>query len=688
MIEQWRGMSFAVPVAMINQITGNIAQVPSGEGQAIAKAKNYTGIVKKVDDIAQQVTVRIDYQENGNAVNGSGTIVGKEGNTYSVLTACHVVSRACESENLMNNWVITMPDGEKITVKSGKDAVTILNPAIDVAVIRFTSNKNYAVATIGNYTTRGKQWLFMTGFPGKDQSKQRLLTAGTVQAKEEAAFNTKDQYSMRNGQELVYTNQSSRGMSGGGVFDIEGKLVGVNTGSEDTIIASEKNKKGFEEISLGYSLGVPIMTVLGIAEAAQFSTQNFPKVVNLAIEVNDNEIQQIKAQLFRFQIPQTGATVADWVNYGNALWRAGENIEAVKAFDQAIALLGKEGKGENLANIYYAKGLALASFRDRLVTNFQKAREKGEEALTAFQQATTTFPQFSNAWRWQGIMLRFLKRYPEALIAYEQAIAKGDKTDFVPYVGQGNVLRELKRYPEALASYERAINLKPTNPWTYSDRGKLYEQKGEKELALQDYNEAIKLSPQSADLYYDRGYLYHQKREKELALQDYNQAIKLDPQSVKAYSMRAFLVQLWDGEKELALQDCNQVIKLQPQWEGGYACRGSIYWMGEVDGEKELAIQNFNQAIKLNPESQMAYFPRGLLYYSKGEKELALKDFNQAIKFDPEGAGGYHERGLLHLEMNNPQQAIQDLTIAAKLYYEQGNPIYERVLEKLKQLGQ
>ena len=687
-INQWRGMSFAVPVATINQITGNMAQVPSGEDQAIEKAKNYTGIVKKVDDIAQQVTVRIDYQENGEAVNGSGTIVGKEGNTYFLLTACHVVATGCKSENLMNNWVITMPDGEKITVKSGKDAVTILNPAIDVAVIRFTSNKNYAVATIGNYTTKGKQWLFMTGFPGKDQSKQRLLTAGTLKAKDEAAFSTKDQYSLDNGNELVYTNQSSGGMSGGGVFDTEGKLVGVNTGSEDTIIASDKNKKGFEEISLGYSLGVPIMTVLGIAEVANFSTQNFPKVANPAVEVNDNEIQQIKAQLFRFQIPQSGATVADWVNYGNALWRAGENIEAVTAFDKAIALLGKDGKGENLANIYYAKGLALASFRDRLVTNFQKAREKGEEALKAFQQATTTFPQFSNAWRWQGIMLRFLKRYPEALIAYEQAITRSDKTDFVLYVGHGNALRELKRYPEALASYERAINLKPTNPWTYSDRGRLYEQKGEKELALQDYNQALKLSPQSADLYYDRGYLYHQKREKELAFKDFEQAIKLDPQSVKTYSMRALLFQLWDGEKQLALQDCNQVIKLQPQWEGGYACRGSIYWMGEVDGEKELAIQNFNQAIKLNPESQMAYFPRGLLYYSKGEKELALKDFNQAIKFDPEGAGGYRERGLLHLEMNNPQQAIQDLTIAAKLYYEQGNPIYERVLEKLEQLGQ
>jgi tetratricopeptide (TPR) repeat protein/S1-C subfamily serine protease len=662
-INQWRSMSFAVPVATINQIAGDVAKVPSGEGQAVAQAKNYTGIVKKVDDIAQQVTVRIDYQENGEAVNGSGTIVGKEGNTYFLLTACHVVATGCKSENLMNNWVITMPDGEKIVVKSGKDAVTILNPAIDVAVIRFTSTKNYVVATIGNYTTRGKQWLFMAVFPGKDQSKQRLLTAGTLKAKDEAAFNTKDKYSMENGQELVYTNQSSAGMSGGGVFDTEGKLVGVNTGSEDTIIASEKNKKGFEEISLGYSLGVPIMAVLGIAEVAKFSTENFPKVANPAVEANANEIQQIKTQLFRFQIPQSGATVADWVNYGNSLWRAEEFTEAVKAFDLAISLSDKESSRDILAQIYYAKGLALSHFSQSLfLTNFQKAAEKREEALTAFQQATKTDSGFSNAWRWQGAILRFLKRYPEALIAYEQAIT-GDKTDFVPYVGRGNMLSELKRYPEALVSYERAINLKPTHPWAYSGRGDLYENKGEKELALKDYNQAIKLNPQDASVYVDRGILYKNKREKELALKDFKTAILIDPQSPFVYISRG-LFYLQNGENELALKDYNQAIKLQPKRQGGYISRGLFY---DQNGKNELAFQDYNQAILINPQSEMAYVGRGNVYADKGEKDLALKDFNKAISIDSQFDLAYSNRGNFYFQNGEKDLALQDYNQAIKL---------------------
>jgi tetratricopeptide (TPR) repeat protein/S1-C subfamily serine protease len=642
-INQWRGMSFAVPVATINQIVGGVAKVPSGESQAVTKAKNYTGIVKKVDDIAQQVTVRIDAPDGSN---GSGTIVGKEGNTYSLLTACHVpvLLKSCQSENLINNLVITMPDGEKITVKSAKDAVTILNPAIDVAVIRFTSNKNYAVATIGNYTTKGKQWLFMTGFPGKDQSKQRLLTAGTVHGKDEAAFSTKDQYSMGNGNELVYTNQSSGGMSGGGVFDTEGQLVGVNTGSED-------NYLGGKEVSWGYSLGVPITTFLGIAEAANFSTQNFPKVANPVVEINANEIEQVKAQLFRFQIPKSGAEVADWVNYGNVLWRAGENTEAVMAFDQAIALLGKEGKGENLANIYYAKGLALSK------------DEKKEGALKAFQQATATLPKFPNAWRWQGSVLFDLQLYPEALIAYDQAIDKGDKTDFVPYFQRGVVLIQLKRYPEALASLERAINLQPTHPWPYNGRGAFYIAKGENELAFNDLNQAIKLNPQSATAYNNRGIIYRQKKEKELALNDYNQAIKLDSQSATAYNNRGVLYNA-NGEKELAFNDFNQAIKLDSQSATAYNNRGNIY---KEKGEKELALNDYNQAIKLRPQFEMAYNNRGLLYAERGEKELALKDYTEAIKVEPQYPPSYVNRGNIYKEKGETELALKDYTEAIKL---------------------
>jgi tetratricopeptide (TPR) repeat protein len=101
-----------------------------------------------------------------------------------------------------------------------------------------------------------------------------------------------------------------------------------------------------------------------------------------------------------------------------------------------------------------------------------------------------------------------------------------------------------------------------------------------------------------------------------------------------------------------------------------------------------IAINSGIKAINFKPTHPWAYSNRGVLYKDKGEKELALKDYNQAILLNPKNANAYANRGILYAQMNNLQQAIQDLKTAAKLFYEQGNPVYQQVLEKLKQLGQ
>jgi tetratricopeptide (TPR) repeat protein len=482
---------------------------------------------------------------------------------------------------------------------------------------------------------------------------------------------------MDEGRELVYTNQSSGGMSGGGVFDTEGRLGGVNT-------ASEVDTLGGQEIDVGYSLGIPITTFLGIAEAAQFSTLSFPKIANPAVEVNDSEIQQIKAQLFRFQLPQLGSTVVDWLNYGNSLWRAGEYTESIKAFDQAISLLGKEGSQSILAQAYYAKGLALTDLGQSLIpSNNQKALGKHEEALTAFQQATKTFFNFSNAWYWEGNTLAALQRYPEALIAYEQAIDKNQKDDFVPYIGRGNMLSELKRYSEALASYNQAIILKPNHPWIYNNRGMLYVEIGKIDLAITDFTKATQLNPQYTQAYGNRGTAYNNIGQKEFALQDYNKVIEIDPQDFLAYFNRGFIF-YEIGQKELAFQDYNQSIKINSNYDQSYVNRGVLY---AETNRKNLALQDYNKAIELNPKNAQVYNNRGNVYKDLNQNQLAINDYSKAININPKYAKAYLNRGLLYQKTNSFQMAKQDFQNAAKFFYEEGNIVlYQYMVDMIKSI--
>jgi tetratricopeptide (TPR) repeat protein len=111
--------------------------------------ENLSGIAKTIRDKAEQFTVRIDYP-NGN---GSGVIVAKNGNTYYVLTAQHVVENAEEYE-------IVTPDDKKYKV-DGSNITT--KGSADLAVVQFQSDETYQVATLADYKTEFEE----------DQEKQQ-----------------------------------------------------------------------------------------------------------------------------------------------------------------------------------------------------------------------------------------------------------------------------------------------------------------------------------------------------------------------------------------------------------------------------------------------------------------------------------------------------------------------------------
>ena len=710
----------AIENAPVEQIPQTVISQASSEGNNTPK---YTGIVKQIDDIAEKITVRIDV---ANGKNGSGVIIGKQGNTYYIATACHVVSlprsgRKCTTEKLLDTFTLTTPDGEKHTLTSAPNQIIIPNPDFDVAVIKFTSDKTYQVAELGDYQLETTQWLFLSGFPGQDTNKQRSLTAGIFVTKDFGQLVTKDRFSLSNGNGLIYTNLSFGGMSGGAVLDTQGRVVGINTGSEDEVFISSDDVK---EISLGYSLGIPMTTFLGLASREKVFAESLRVISTPAKKINDKESALSIAQVtfFKdFKEPPKDSNALEWLKLGNELWRTSflAYEDAVAAFNQAIQKLEKEGKKETLAKAYYAKGLALLY------------GSKYQEALEAFTQATVNNSRFYQAWRYQGLMLTYLQQYDQALASYRQAIDHSDKKDFILYGEQGGVLSELTRYQEALDSYNRAIELKPNYFLGYTDRGVLYSDMKKWDLALSDFNQAITLNPKLAQAYVNRGILYKRQEKWELALADYNQAIALDPKFGFAYNNRGNLyadMKKWElaladynqaialmskylflnnpgtplsvyfanvfnnrgtvyeemKKWELALSDFNQAIILNPKYADAYYNRGILY---EELKKWDLALSDYNQAITLNPKFALAYNNRGILYYKQGKWDLAISDYNQAIALNPKFALAYVNRGVVYILAENKQKGIEDLQKAAQLYQEQDDTErYKRVMEVLQQL--
>lgn len=138
---------------------------------------------QEVGKIAEGITVLIDYKDNPD--NGSGVIIKKDGNTYTVLTAAHVVG------NPNRKYEIVTSDNQRYSLEY--KTVRKLPSEIDLAVFTFNSSNNYQVAKIGNSDTSERGTLaYISGFPGKNAVIDRSIlnvTEGKVTANSKQPLN-------------------------------------------------------------------------------------------------------------------------------------------------------------------------------------------------------------------------------------------------------------------------------------------------------------------------------------------------------------------------------------------------------------------------------------------------------------------------------------------------------------------
>jgi S1-C subfamily serine protease len=250
-------------------------------------------IAKKVEDIAQQITVKIESKDGGH---GSEVIIARQGDTYYVATIAHVVQniKKDNGRNVIGEKIaaaVVTPTQEQIALSAGD--INVFDADLDVAIVRFRSKQNYRVAQIGNDRIENQEWLFVSGFPAKTPNKL-YLSVGRGWDRENGTLHVKYKESLLYGVELTYTNRAVMGMGGGAVLDRQGRLIGIHVGAEDEI---EFGKDGRIEVTkFGTGLGIPISTVLkltkGKSSLGEVRVNNTPMLkITTSEEAQLNRIQ-------------------------------------------------------------------------------------------------------------------------------------------------------------------------------------------------------------------------------------------------------------------------------------------------------------------------------------------------------------------------------------------------------------
>jgi tetratricopeptide (TPR) repeat protein/S1-C subfamily serine protease len=620
-----------------------------------------TNRVKELDRIAEETTVRIDFP-NGN---GSGVIIAKQGgfftNNYYILTAYHVVNEAVK-------YQVVTPDGRRHSVDYG--TVKRL-PGVDLAVLEFTSNQTYRVASLASNSLFNKDdWDFVcvSGWPISKvtgDKPTRLFSVGEIIKPDLIQLVKKDAGSLTDGYEMVYSNITAGGVSGGQVLNIDGQVIGIHgrADGEETIDHAGEQRP----IQLGYSFGIPINKFLGMTSQIgvklgelKIDYPVFPDLISdgksvRAKEKKMRDILNVIINIFKIKHLKTFNDPIELTNYANRLWRIGDYENALAALNIAIKIQPK------LYHAWYLRGLVLYS-QQRFLFNKQKLKPTNQEILASFSMATIIEPKFSPAWRWQGILLQLLERYEESIKSINEAISLDSKDSTLHHL-KGDFFTKLKQYEEAIAAYTQSIEIQPSS-YAYFNRGLLkYDYKKEQKGALSDYTEAIKLDPDLVEAYANRGVVRNVLGDTQGALDDYAQAIKLKPDYAEVYARRGAVHFLLKNKKE-ALADYEKAIRLKPNYVEAYLVLGSYYFDSE---NLEAAITSLTKAISLNRNLFAAYSLRAAAYYKRNDIQNAITDFTQAIQINPDYLEAYQGRGKLYHNIGNYQNSILDFSQVIRL---------------------
>ncbi|WP_041933719.1 S1 family peptidase [Gloeothece verrucosa] len=233
-----------------------------------------SAINSSVLEIARQVTVRIFTDKNS----GSGVIIGRRGQTYLVLTNHHVIASSADKI-----YKVLSSDG--VTHEAALLSASSAN-SLDVAFLQFTSDRSYQVAEMGNSQQLSVgEPLLAVGFPNWYYPNPNRIenTRSWGNKAFTSSWGTVGMLLNRNierGYQLGYTNDIKGGMSGGPIFNREGKLVGINglmkslTQGHKSITFSDGTRASLEQAQeiLSLNWGIPIDK---ISQLRQFSSLGF-----------------------------------------------------------------------------------------------------------------------------------------------------------------------------------------------------------------------------------------------------------------------------------------------------------------------------------------------------------------------------------------------------------------------------
>ncbi|HEY9769318.1 MAG TPA: serine protease [Coleofasciculaceae cyanobacterium] len=161
---------------------------------------------------SQSATVRVVKADSA----GSGVIINRNGNIYSVLTNWHVVDSS-------NPIILTVDNEQHQLVEAPQQVANA-----DLAVLQFYSEIEYFAAQLETTMPQIGDTVYAAGFPLEIAQSNSLDLGNKAFRFTQGKVSIIPVKSFPQGYQLGYTNDTEMGMSGSPVFNAEGLLVAIH----------------------------------------------------------------------------------------------------------------------------------------------------------------------------------------------------------------------------------------------------------------------------------------------------------------------------------------------------------------------------------------------------------------------------------------------------------------------------
>jgi tetratricopeptide (TPR) repeat protein len=359
----------------------------------------------------------------------------------------------------------------------------------------------------------------------------------------------------------------SPGSSGGGLFDGEGRLVGLITlyveGGQSLNFAIPVEwigeiKPSRKPAAEGRSLTEWLKGVVAIEEMKDWHglldwclkwTKSDPKngyawsLLGVAYSNLNRYDDAIKAYRQALRIDPEYANA--WVNLGVTYSNLNRYDDAIEAFRQALRIDPKD------AGAWVNLGVAYRNLN------------RYDDAIEAYRQALRIDPKDAGAWVNLGVAYRNLNRYDDAIEAYRQAL-RIDPEYALAWYNLGIAYRNLNRYDDAIKANRQALRIDPEYANAWYNLGIAYRNLNRYDDAIKAFRQALRIDPKDADAWYNLGIAYRNLNRYDDAIKAYRQALRIDPKDADAWYNLGIAYAL-SGNRTAALEVVQKLRRLDPE---------------------------------------------------------------------------------------------------------------------------